>query len=70
MFAFMLLINGHIEILKWLRSQKPPCPWSERVCVKAAYNGDIETLKWLRSQNPPCPWSEYGLHLCCFQWKY
>jgi hypothetical protein len=48
--------GGQIRILKWLRSQNPPCPWNQATCGYAARSGDIETLKWLRSQDPPCPW--------------
>lgn len=50
--------NGLIEILQWLRSQDPPCPWDNLSCNVAAMNGDLKTLKWLRSQDPPCPWNE------------
>jgi hypothetical protein len=51
--------GGHIEMLRWLRSWEPPCPWDEWTCAEAAKGGHIETLRWLRSQNPPCPWNEY-----------
>jgi hypothetical protein len=26
--------TGQLEMLKWLRSQDPPCPWNDRVCPK------------------------------------
>ena len=45
-------------MLKWLRSQNPPCPWSEETCCAAAENGLLDVVKWLRSQNPPCPWNK------------
>jgi len=48
--------RGHLEVLKWLRSQDPPCPWDYLTCHKAAERGHLEVLKWLRSQDPPCPW--------------
>jgi hypothetical protein len=51
--------NGHLDVLKWLRSQDPPCPWSEYTCTHTAQNGHLEVLKWLRAQNPPCPWDKY-----------
>ena len=51
--------GGHLDVLKWLRSQDPPCPWSEATCAEAASNGQLDVVKWLRSQNPPCPWNEW-----------
>ena len=49
--------GGHLEVLKWLRSQDPPCPWDGRTCAEAAQGGHLEVLKWARSEDPPCPWS-------------
>jgi hypothetical protein len=49
--------NGYLNIIKWLRSQNPPCPWSDETCYVAASYGKLEVLKWLRAQDPPCPWS-------------
>ena len=43
-----------MEILKWLRSQDPPCPWDEHTCTLAAEGGHLEVLKWLRREG--CPW--------------
>ena len=31
--------NGHLEVLRWLRSQDPPCPWDVDTCTAAAENG-------------------------------
>jgi hypothetical protein len=45
---------GHLEILKWARSQN--CPWDVRTCAGAALNRHFETLKWARSQG--CPWDD------------
>jgi hypothetical protein len=67
--------NGHLEMLKWARSQDPPCPWDEETCSRAAENGHLDVLKWARSQDPPCPWdastcsraAENG-HLDVLQW--
>ena len=50
-------IGGNIDLLKWLRSQDPTCPWSEWTCSCTARYGHLDVLKWLRSQDPPCPWS-------------
>ena len=49
--------EGHLDVLKWLRSQDPPCPWYEWTCEVAARGGNLEVLEWARSQDPPCPWS-------------
>ena len=51
---------GHLDVLKWLRSQDPPCPWSDLTCSLAAANGHLHVLKWLRSQDPPCPWDVWA----------
>ena len=53
--------GGHLEVLKWLRAQDPPCPWDESTCTAAAAGGHLEVLKFLRSQEPPCPWN---MHTC------
>ena len=44
--------GGHVEMLKWLRSEG--CPWNETACQSAAAHGHLEVLKWLRSE--VCPW--------------
>ena len=67
--------HGQLETLQWLRSQSPPCPWSDDTCAAAAQSGQFEILQWLRSQSPPCPWcafscllaAKYG-HLRVLQW--
>ncbi|AVK75752.1 F-box incomplete domain containing protein [Pandoravirus neocaledonia] len=51
--------------LGWLRAQKPPCPWSARVCYFAAMYADaggMAVLRWLRAQDPPCPWDTWTLN--------
>jgi hypothetical protein len=50
--------GGSLEVLQWLRSQNPPCPWNAGVCSGAAENGQMHVLRWLRAQDPPCPWDE------------
>ena len=52
-------MRGHLEVLKWLRSEG--CPWDEGACQGAASAGRLEVLKWLRSEG--CPWNE-GACLC------
>jgi len=65
----------NLTILKWLRSQDPPCPWDESTCSSAALNGHLNVLQWARSQNPPCPWNKFTCesvarngHLHILQW--
>lgn len=48
--------SGRLEVLRWLRSQDPPCPWGAHTCVLATWGGHLEVLEWLRAQDPPCPW--------------
>jgi hypothetical protein len=50
--------NGHLEMLKWLRSEDTPCPWDAGVCGRAAEHGHLKVLQWARAQDPPCPWDE------------
>ena len=47
--------GGHLDVLKWLRDQDPPCPWDWETCAWAAEGGHLDVLKWARSQDPPCP---------------
>jgi hypothetical protein len=30
------IAGGHLHVLRWLRTQTPPCPWDEDVCAAAA----------------------------------
>ena len=45
---------GHLEILKWLRAQDPPCPWDNTTCYFAAKRGHLEILKWIHVNGCPC----------------
>ena len=63
--------GGHLEILKWLKSEG--FPWDERACKRAAQHGHFEILKWLRSEG--CPWdasacsrAAAGGHLEVLRW--
>ncbi len=63
--------NGHLEILKWARSQG--CHWSVHTCYWAAGNGHLEVLKWLKSQECPwdagvCSWAASNGHLEVLKW--
>jgi hypothetical protein len=47
-------VNGHLEVLQWLRGNG--CPWDAGVTMMAAAKGNLEILKWARAQDPPCKW--------------
>jgi len=49
---------GHLEVLRWLRPQTPPCTLDGSECYQAALNGQLEIVQWLRALNPPFPWGE------------
>jgi len=34
--------KGELEMLQWLRTQDPPCPWDWRTCFDAANSGHLE----------------------------
>ncbi|KAK9864240.1 hypothetical protein WJX84_002923 [Apatococcus fuscideae] len=56
-FPMMLAAkDGHLVILRYLRSLQPPCPWDDNVSLWAADHPDC--LMWLLTQDPPCPCHE------------
>jgi len=66
------------DILTFLRTSKPRCPWNSDTCSAAAKIGDLQTLQLLRSYESDlkrCRWghwtcaraAEYG-HLEILQW--
>ena len=52
--------KGHLDVVKWLRSQNPPYPWDGLTCSDAASKGHLAVVKCLRSLDPPCPWGEWA----------
>ena len=79
--CFSAAWGGQVEMLKWLRSQDPPCPyWNnayDSACSYAALRGHMDALRWLRSQDPPCPFDYHccpsaarGGHLEVLQWLW
>lgn len=46
--------NGHLEVLKWARTNG--CSWGKSTCEYAARNGYLEILKWSRMND--CPWNK------------
>ena len=51
--------GGHLDVLKWLRSQDPPCPWNKETCRYAALSGHLDVLKWLIDNG--CPYDVNGV---------
>jgi len=48
--------SSHLDVLKWLRSQDPPCPWDHMASHAASGKGHLDVLKWLVDNG--CPY--YG----------
>jgi hypothetical protein len=44
----------NMELLRWLRSQSPPCPWSDDLCEIAAGDDDDEVLRWSSDHGCTC----------------
>jgi hypothetical protein len=45
-------LYGHLQVLQWLRSQDPPCPWDKEECrLKAAIAGHLDIVQWIDSQS-------------------
>jgi hypothetical protein len=50
---------GHLDMLKWLRAQHPPCPWKEQhVHIVAALYRHYNVFVWMCSQHPL--WNNLG----------
>mmetsp|Transcript_20310 Transcript_20310/g.20431 ORF Transcript_20310/g.20431 Transcript_20310/m.20431 type:complete len:720 (+) Transcript_20310:228-2387(+) len=52
--------QNRLDVIQWLRSRHPPCPWNWKTCAEAVAEGHLSLLQWLRSQVPPCPWNQYS----------
>ena len=51
-------------MLKFLRTQNPPCPWHKNCCAFAVRNNNMEMLRFLReAESQPCSWDEK----CCIE---
>ena len=59
----MLPLNGHLEVLKWLRENG--CPWDMLTYSNAAKNGHLYVLKWLKENG--CPWDEMTCAYAAFK---
>ncbi len=40
---------GHLDCLKWLLTQDPPCPCDDRTIARVAFSDNLDALKWLRT---------------------
>lgn len=58
--------NNSFEMIEFLRSQFPPCPWNKSACLAACAKNNLEMLLLLRKEEKyikPCPWDES----CCLE---
>lgn len=53
--------GDQFETLKWLRSQKPPCPWDTLTCYEATRKNHLKILKYARENG--CPWIRVSLYV-------
>jgi hypothetical protein len=47
-------MRGHIEILRWARSQDPPCPWDSLNILRSCAPNPVKD--WVASQTPWLNW--------------
>ena len=52
-------IIGDLDLIKWLRSQDPPCEWSKKACTAAAWANRWDLLRHLLSMG--CPIDKEGM---------
>ena len=52
-------IKGDLDLIKWLRSQDPPCEWSKRACTAAASGNHWDLLLLFVSMS--CPIDKGGM---------
>ena len=55
----MAAIKGDLDLIKWLRSQDPPCEWSKRACTAAASGNHWDLLLLFVSMS--CPIDKGGM---------
>ena len=54
--CWLAALNGHLEIIKWVRSCNPPCPWNELSLRVAVFRKDLEIIKFCVENG--CPGAE------------
>ena len=52
-------IRGDLDLIKWLRSQDPPCEWNKKACTAAAWANHFDLLRLLVSMG--CPIEKEGM---------
>ena len=47
----MAAMEGRLDVLKWARSQDPPCSWRRSACRESASQNDHQHIvKWIDQQ--------------------
>ena len=52
-------IKGDLDLIKWLKSQAPPCEWNKKACTAAAWANHFDLLRLLVSMG--CPIEKEGM---------
>jgi len=52
-------IRGDLDLIKWLRSQDPPCEWGTKACMAAAWANRWDLLRHLVSMGCPLDLKNY-----------
>ena len=57
MVCYQAAASGHLDVLKWLRSQEPPCPFpegreAEELVASTAQQGHFHVLEWIIASEP------------------
>ena len=55
----MAAIKGDLDLIKWLRSQDPPCELNKKACTAAAWANNFDLLRLLVSMG--CPMEKEGM---------
>lgn len=69
------LQNGHLQVLKYVRSCNSPFIWNRESYYETARFGYLHVLKWLREKDPDFPWDSnicayaaMGGHIAVLEW--
>lgn len=52
----LAVIRNNLKILKWLRSQNPPCPWNKTDCLNLCESEEMR--KWILNQEEMKPFEK------------
>jgi hypothetical protein len=50
--------EGHLNVLRWLRTQEPACPWERSTFEAAVEEGRVEVVQWLAEQQDQQGWTK------------